>query len=99
MNSLRTIPFNPDYAPGARNAVNVCLRVEAREKVTLITDRACLEIAASLAAELDAAGAAYRAFVLEELAPRPLRDLPAAILEDLESSQVSIFAVQAQNNE
>jgi aminopeptidase len=33
------------------------------------------------------------------VAVRPLTDLPLAIAEDLESSQVSIFAVQAQTNE
>jgi leucyl aminopeptidase (aminopeptidase T) len=37
--------------------------------------------------------------VLEELAERPLKDLPRAVLEDLESSQVSIFAVQVQTHE
>jgi leucyl aminopeptidase (aminopeptidase T) len=37
--------------------------------------------------------------VLEDLAPRPLVDMPAAVLEDMESSQVSIFAVVAQQNE
>jgi leucyl aminopeptidase (aminopeptidase T) len=37
--------------------------------------------------------------VLEDVATRPLTDLPLAIAEDLESSQVSIFAVQAQTNE
>ena len=37
--------------------------------------------------------------MLEELAPRPLTDLPREILDDLETSQVSIFAVQAQANE
>jgi aminopeptidase len=43
--------------------------------------------------------APYHAWVLEDLAPRPLGDLPREIVEDLESSQVSIFAVQAQANE
>jgi leucyl aminopeptidase (aminopeptidase T) len=36
---------------------------------------------------------------MEELADRPLTDLPREILDDLERSQVSIFAVQAQRNE
>jgi aminopeptidase len=99
MTNLQAIPFDPEYTPGARNAVNVCLRIQPSEKVTLITDHACLEIAASLAHELEALGAPYRAFVLEELAARPLKDMPAAILEDMESSQVSIYAVVAQANE
>jgi len=96
---LRRVSFDPELAPGARNAVRTCLRVQPSEKVTLITDDACLEIAASIARELDDVGVRYKAFVLEELAPRPLVDMPAEVLDDLESSQVSVYAVQAQRNE
>jgi aminopeptidase len=92
-------PFDPEFSPGAHNAVHVCLRVREEEKVTLITDRACLEIAASIAAELDRLGSPYKAFVLEELAERPLVDMPRPVLDDMETSQVSIFAVVAQKNE
>jgi leucyl aminopeptidase (aminopeptidase T) len=96
---LNTLSFDPELTPGARNAVNVCLRIQPREKVTVITDKATREIAASLVHELEILGAPYRAWVLEELAPRPLADLPRDIADDLETSQVSIFAVQAQANE
>jgi aminopeptidase len=97
--NFNTIPFDPELTPGARNAVKVCLRVQPGEKVTVITDEATKEIAASMVRELEAVGARYRAWVLEDLAPRPLGDLPREIVEDLETSQVSIFAVQAQANE
>ena len=93
------IPFDPEFAPGAFNAVNVCLRVHADEQVCVITDQATIEIAASMVRELENVGAVYHAWVLEELAERPLKDLPHAIVEDLKSSQVSIFAVQAQTHE
>ena len=96
---LNRLPFDPELTAGARNAVEVCLRVRASEKVTVITDEATKEIAASIAAELEKLGAPYQAWILEELSPRPLTDLPRAIIEDLETSQVSIFAVQAQTNE
>ena len=96
---LSTLPFDPELTPGARNAVNVCLRIQAGEKVTVVTDEAAREIAASLIHELENVGATYRAWVLEELAPRPLGDLPSEIVDDLETSQVSVFAVQAQPNE
>lgn len=96
---LNSLPFDPELKPGAHNAVFVCLKVQPSEKVTLITDQTCQEIAASIASELDAADCAYRSFVLEDLAPRPLVDMPRQILEDMETSQVSIFAVQAQANE
>jgi aminopeptidase len=97
--NLNQLPFDPEFAPGARNAVNVCLRIQPSERVCVITDEATLEIAASIVAELEKLGAAYHAWVMEELADRPLRDLPHEILEDLEQSQVSIFAVQAERNE
>src|SRR5580658_2625795 len=97
--NFNTIPFDPELTPGARNAVRVCLRVQPGEKVTVITDEATKEIAASMVSELGALGAPYRAWVLEDLAPRPLGDLPQEIVDDLETSQVSIFAVQAQANE
>ncbi len=97
--NLKQIPFDPEFTPGARNAVSVCLRVRPDEKVCIITDEATQEIAAAIVHELEALGVIYNAWVLEELAPRPLTDLPREILDDLESSQVSIFAVQAQRNE
>ncbi len=97
--NFNTIPFDPELTPGARNAVKVCLRVQPAEKVTVITDEVTKEIAASMVRELEAVGAPYRAWVLEDLAPRPLGDLPQEIIDDLETSHVSIFAVQAQANE
>jgi len=96
---LNSVPVDAELVPGARNAVQVCLRVKPNEKVTVITDEATKDIAAAIVHELDALGSPYQAWLLEELAPRPLNDLPREILEDLETSQVSIFAVQAQTNE
>jgi leucyl aminopeptidase (aminopeptidase T) len=101
--SARTLllesPYPAEFQPGAHAAIATCLRVESSEKVTLITDRATLPIAASLAAELAANGCRWNAFVLEDLAQRPLTDMPAEVLADMETSDVSIFAVQVQRNE
>ena len=96
---LRKTAFPEEFAPGARNAVTTCLRIQPNEKVTLITDEHCLTIAASLVGELDRIGCSWNAFVLENVAPRPLVGMPAEILDDMESSQVSIFAVHVQPNE
>ena len=96
---LSHLSFDPEFTPGARNAVNVCLRIKPTERVCVITDEATLEIAAAMVAELAKLGAPYHAWVLEELSSRPLVDLPREILDDLEQSNVSIFAVQAQRNE
>ena len=80
---LSDLPYDPELAPGAHNAVFVCLRIQPSEKVTLITDDACREIAASLAAQLNQCGCTYRSFVLEEITQRPMSDMPQVILDDL----------------
>jgi len=96
---LNQLSFDPELTPGARNAVRVCLRIQPTEKVTVITDEVSLEIAAALVHELEAVGCTYKSWVLEDVAPRPLSDFPEPIAADLETSQVSIFAVQAQTRE
>jgi len=97
--SFKNVAIEPTLVEGARNAVRVCLRIQPSEKVTLITDYASIDIAAALAAELDQLGAPYHSWMLEDVAPRPLKEMPAPVLADLETSQVSIFAAQAQANE
>ena len=99
MTDLHHIHFDPELIEGAHNAIRTCLRIQPEEKVTLITDRDTSEIGAALAAELDQLGCRYNAFVLEDYAPRPLANKPQAVLDDMESSEVSIFAAQAQQGE
>jgi aminopeptidase len=91
--------FDPELTPGARNAVNTCLRIDPSEKVTLITDQVSEEIAAALASELTAKGCPWNAFRLEDYADRPLTGMPDEVLQDMETSSVSIFAVVAQQGE
>jgi len=88
---LNQMAFDPELTQGARNAVRVCLRVLPSEKVTVITDEVSLEIAAALVHELEEVGCRYQTWVLEDIATRPLTDLPLAIAADLETSQVSIL--------
>ena len=96
---LLGVTFPREFAAGATNAVRTCLRVQPSEKVTLIADEKCLEIAASIAAELQSSGCQWNGFILEEEAQRPLKEMPASVLEDMETSDVSIFAVEVQPNE
>lgn len=60
MTTIRTdlldITFPSDFTPGARSAVTTCLRIQPTEKVTLITDQTTIEIAASIARELQRIG-------------------------------------------
>jgi leucyl aminopeptidase (aminopeptidase T) len=97
--NLSNIDFDPELRPGAYNALNVCLRLQPEERLTLITDEATIEIAAALVGEIEKIGSRYNAFVLENLAPRPLVHMPASILDDLQKSQVSIFASLTQTGE
>ena len=99
LTDIAHIAFDPELSPGASNAVNTCLRVQPAEKVTLVTDQACLEIAASIAQELTKVGCPFKTVVLEDVAPRPLISFPPEIAADMESSDVSIFAVRVQSNE
>lgn len=90
---------DPELLPGARNAIRVCLNVQPSERVTVITDQECEDIAASLVHEIEQLGAPHRLFVLEDVATRPLTTLPPVIAADMERSEVSIFAVHVQTNE
>src|SRR5881227_240075 len=92
-------PIDPELIPGARNAINVCLRLKSQERITIITDTATREIAAALQTEVEQVGSDYSLFVLEHHARRPLKFMPEIILDDLALSQISIFAAQTQPDE
>lgn len=97
---LEDLNVSPELIPGAHNAIHTCLRLRPEERITLITDRETLEIAAALVSEIETVGSPWSLFVLEDFAERPLADgMPRPILEDLDRSQVSIFAAQAQRGE
>ena len=74
-------PFSPDLAAGAHNAIDVCLAIQPRERVALIADEPSREVAASLAAALDEAGASTETILLEQVARRPLGAAPSVVLE------------------
>ncbi len=97
--ALDTIPFEPAYAKAAKNAVHTCLRVQSGERATIITDLETIAIAASLYQELKNTGADVHTFVVEDYSPRPMLHMPLEILTDLEKTDVSIYCMQAQENE
>src|SRR6478736_3888369 len=93
---LSTDTIDAELAPGARNAIRVCLRLQRAERITIITDEATAEIAAALQEEV---GSEHSVFLLEHHARRPLKYMPEIILDDLARSQVSIFCAQTQPGE
>jgi leucyl aminopeptidase (aminopeptidase T) len=93
------VSYSEDLIPGARNAVRTCLRVQPRERVAIVTDRATESIAASLADQIREVGSSYDLLVMEDYGARPMLDLPRAVAEALERAQVSIYAGQPQEGE
>jgi aminopeptidase len=91
--------IDAELAPGARNAIRVCLRLKPEERITIITDEATREIAAALQGEVEEVGSEHAVFVLENYETRPLTKMPQIILDDLAQSQVSIFCAQTQRGE
>ena len=96
---LATDIVDQELVPGARNAIRDCLRLKPEERITIITDEVTADIAAALQAEVEIVGAEHAVFVLENYATRPLTGMPEIILEDLATSQVSIFCAQTQRGE
>ena len=92
-------PIDPELVPGARNAVEVSLRLKPQERITIITDTVTRQIAAALQKEVERVSSEYSLFVLEHHARRPLKHMPKIILDDLACSQVSIFAALTQPGE
>lgn len=91
--------IDAELVPGARNAIRICLQLKPEERITIITDEATRDIAAALQAEVEEVGSEHAVFLLENYDSRPLRNMPAVILEDLAQSQVSIFCAQSQMGE
>jgi aminopeptidase len=91
--------IDAELAPGARNAIRVCLKLKPEERITIITDQATCDIAAALQAEVEEVGSELAVFVLENYDTRPLTTMPRLILDDLAQSQVSIFAARSQPGE
>jgi len=92
-------PFSPELAPGARNAIEVCLAIQPGERVALIADEASREVAASLAAALAAVDAPVEHILIEQIAARPLAGAPPAILDALERADAGILCVHPLQGE
>lgn len=88
-----------DLAPGARNAVEVCLGIQRGERVALIADRASGEVAASIAAVLDEVGALFDGVLIEDVATRPMTVAPPAVIDALEHADAGILCVQPEQGE
>ena len=91
--------FSDELAPGALNAVNVCLNIQPGERVALVADEASREVAASLEHALRSRGATPLPLLIESVAQRPIRTAPPEILQLLEAADAGILCVQPQEGE
>ena len=91
-------PPSSDLEPGACNAVDVCLSIKAGERVALVADEPSREVAASIAAALDRAGARWTGVLIED-AERPMTSAPQPVLDRLEQADAGILCVQPQPGE
>jgi aminopeptidase len=98
LTELRSV-YAEDLAPGARNAIRTCLRIQPHERVALVTDLETEEIAASLADQIRQVGAAVDAHVMEDYGLRPMLSMPEPIRQALERADVSIYAGQPKTGE
>jgi aminopeptidase len=98
LTELRSL-YAEDLAPGARNAVRTCLRIEPHERVALVTDLETEEIAASLADQVRQVGAELDVHVMEDYGQRPMLWFPDPIRQALERADVSIYAGQPKAGE
>ncbi len=85
--------------PGAKNAVGVCLNVQAGERVALIADEASRSVAASLEEALNECGAISTGLLLEDFGPRPMKGAPEVVLEALETADVGVLCMTPQPGE
>jgi leucyl aminopeptidase (aminopeptidase T) len=92
-------PVASELAPGARNAIEVCLSVQRGERVAIIADEESAAVAASLAAAVDAAGATCDPVLLEAVSPRPLPGAPAPVLEALARADAGVLCMQPKQGE
>src|SRR5579859_3055484 len=91
--------YSPELAQGAHNAVDVCLAIQRGERVALIADELSREVAASIAAALDTAGAHTTSVLVEHVAKRPLTSAPPELLDALERCDAGLLCVQPQQGE
>jgi aminopeptidase len=91
--------FREELEPGARNAVEVCLAIKRGERVALIADEASKEVAASIAAALEQAGATADHVLIEAVSSRPITDAPRQVLDALALCDAGILCVQPQEGE
>src|SRR5436305_14602364 len=88
--------IDAELAPGARNALRVCLQLKPAERITIITDEVTRDIAAALQVEVEEIGSQHAVFFVANYDAGPRKRIPREIQEDLATSQGSVAAGHSQ---
>ncbi len=90
-----------EWAAGARNAVRVCLNIEAKDRVCIIRERARTEIAEAIEEEAIATGASVRVWTMEDHVQRPATEFPRSLSDEILRFRptASLFIGTAQSGE
>ena len=72
-----------DLAAGARNAVRVCLNVRDSDRVFIIRDRPCMEIAEAIEEVARSTGATVHSWTIEDHMARPATSFPRELGEEI----------------
>ena len=95
-----TVPaYHPELVPGARNAIEVCLKVQPEQAVYILTDRKTQSVGWALYEAACRVSHQVTIKVLEDHVERPSTLLPGEIMDPLESCQVCIYCVFPQQGE
>jgi leucyl aminopeptidase (aminopeptidase T) len=97
--TVRLTAIDFDVVNACRRILEGALGVVPGERVLVLLDRARAELASVLNEVAQSLGAIALVFVVEEFGERPLRELPAQVLEALTKVQASILLVGNNDDE
>src|SRR5689334_17151135 len=91
--------YDERLIPGARNAIETCLRVLPDQAVYVLTDRKTESVGRALADAARKVSPSVRFEILEDHVERPSGVMPEAVMAPLEDCQVCLYAVFPQPGE
>ncbi len=83
---------------GVKQAVEICLKVQAGENVVIITDKKTLEVGNAFKKAIEKITDDIQFFIMEDFGKRPI-DFPHAIESAISIADVSIYAAQGAEGE
>ena len=93
------LSYDPELIPGARNAIEVCLKVQPEQAVYILADRKTLSVGQAIYDAALKVSSSVTLKILEDYVERPAKVLPDALMQPLEEAQVVIYCVFPRQGE